>query len=132
MPRGLLRPCTYPGCPALVERGRCTKHPYPIRERERRRESAAKRGYDSTWHKKRAAKLSRTPFCEIRVKCRGAKATEVDHIKSLRKGGTHEQSNLQSACKPCHSWKTNKQDRDYTRKAENENAETPPRTPRWI
>lgn len=46
MPSALLRVCLEPGCPALVESGRCPAH---ARHVERRRGSAASRGYDSYW-----------------------------------------------------------------------------------
>ena len=45
--------------------------------------------------------LSTHPLCSC-----GARATEVDHIDSLRSGGTHADSNLRAMCKPCHSSRT--------------------------
>jgi 5-methylcytosine-specific restriction protein A len=50
------------------------------------------------------------PLCR---KCRAdgiiEAATDVDHIVPLRKGGTSEESNLQSLCHSCHSRKTNQE-----------------------
>lgn len=65
------------------------------------RPSAAKRGYDRKWRIIRAAFLKAHPNCSC-----GAIATEVDHIVSLRSGGSNEWSNLQPMCKPCHARKT--------------------------
>lgn len=68
---------------------------------ERARPSAARRGYDRKWRLIRAAFLKAHPTCAC-----GTAATEVDHIVSLRRGGTNEWSNLQPMCKPCHARKT--------------------------
>ena len=47
------------------------------------------------------------PLCEIREKCNGAPAVEVDHIIAIANGGErYDQDNLQSTCKRCHAWKT--------------------------
>ena len=106
MPLQPLRCCTYPGCPTLVTEGRCERHPYP-RKVYRDRPSASARGYGPDWQRKRAEYLSNNPRCEIEAKCDGARAREVDHIKPLSQGGERlDDANLQSACKPCHSWKT--------------------------
>jgi len=58
-------------------------------------------------------KLAANPWCEIKNLCRESPlilqvATEVDHIEPIAK---HPElrlvwSNLQSACRPCHSAKT--------------------------
>lgn len=63
--------------------------------------SAAKRGYGRSWRALRAAFLSDNPLCVC-----GAPATEVDHVISLRRGGSNHHSNLQALCKPCHARKT--------------------------
>lgn len=41
-----LRPCCEPGCPTLVERGRCATH---TRQREQRRGTSSARGYGAAW-----------------------------------------------------------------------------------
>jgi 5-methylcytosine-specific restriction protein A len=69
------------------------------------RPSAAKRGYDSKWRVIRAAFLKAHPVCEC-----GAPATEADHRRPLRDGGTHAWANLRPMCKPCHSRKTTARD----------------------
>lgn len=105
MPRASLRPCTYPGCNNLSPEARCPQHPYPIKAD--RRQSAAKRGYDSAWLHLRAWHLKRHPVCQIQGRCHGEPATEVDHITAINLGGRRlDPHNLQSACGPCHKWKT--------------------------
>lgn len=55
------------------------------------------------WRQIRMWKLAKDPICQIRIKCQGAVATEVDHRIPLRfapKLGL-DPENLQSACKPC-------------------------------
>lgn len=67
-----------------------------------KRGTPAARGYDSEWRQIRAVYLKRNPRC---VEC-GERATDVDHIKPLSKGGTHDDDNLQALCHACHSYKT--------------------------
>jgi 5-methylcytosine-specific restriction enzyme A len=58
----------------------------------------------AAWKKIRLAKLARNPLCE---KCLCIKATDVDHICSIRTGGDPlAWDNLQSLCHACHSAKT--------------------------
>ena len=108
MPNQPRRMCSYPGCGTLVDRGRCQAHPYSTRPRDR---SAGHRmEYGSEWYAQRARFLRQHPICQIQRKCRGAQATEVDHIVPLAAGGSRSDRNLQAACKPCHSSKTARQD----------------------
>lgn len=37
---------------------------------------------------------------------RATQAEEVDHIVPLEQGGTDDEANLQSVCRPCHRTKT--------------------------
>jgi 5-methylcytosine-specific restriction protein A len=59
------------------------------------------------WARLRAKVLMSNPLC---VKCAAAgrvqAAHEVDHIVPLHSGGTHDRSNLQPLCRPCHADKT--------------------------
>ena len=104
MPFRAKAPCSYPGCNVLTREGRCPVHPY---RNDRHRTSAASRGYDSDWTRLRNAYIRAHPICEIRQKCSGAAAVEVDHILALANGGERlDETNLQSTCKACHSWKT--------------------------
>lgn len=71
------------------------------------RPSPSRRGYGREWRRVRAAKLADSPFCEG---CRGlgleVPATQVDHVRALAAGGTHDAGNLRSLCQSCHSRKT--------------------------
>ncbi len=100
-----MMPCLEPGCPVLVERGRCKAHRirYPDR-----RPTAARRGYDATWRRVRAAYLRAQPFCEAcEREGRTTAAQLVDHIVPLRSGGARlDPSNLQSLCRAHHAAKT--------------------------
>jgi len=68
------------------------------------RGTPAERGYDKDWWRLRAAFLKAHPTCCV---C-GAKATHVDHIKSVKEA-PHLRlvpTNLRSMCGPCHSRRT--------------------------
>jgi 5-methylcytosine-specific restriction enzyme A len=113
MPRSAKKPCRYPGCPETVEQGSyCPAHQHGANRRRNqqiddKRASAAARGYDRNWQKLRLMHLRTSPLC-VRCEERGwtVPATEVDHIRPLARGGTHDVENLQSLCKSCHSRKT--------------------------
>lgn len=76
----------------------------------RLRDSPAKRGYDATWRKVRARKLSMTPLCEVCLaNHRTTEATEVHHLQPFH--GLHDPlrlsiTNLKSICKSCHETET--------------------------
>ena len=108
MPKTPKRPCRYPGCPNLCEKGiYCEKH--SDYSSDRLRGGAAARGYDAHWRKARKAFLSRHPLC---VECLKSgvltPATVVDHIVPHR--GDHalfwNEQNWQPLCKDCHDRKT--------------------------
>jgi 5-methylcytosine-specific restriction enzyme A len=114
MPTLPLKPCSISGCPELVTSGRCEQH-----LKESRSYSDAKRGWrshsyaDAAWRKLRILKLKANPFCEIQDKCKGLRlmqqaAAEVDHIITVRERPDLRMvwTNLQSACRSCHSAKT--------------------------
>ena len=108
MPKAPKRPCRYPGCPNLCDKGvYCINH--MEFSSDRRRGGAEARGYDSRWRKARTDFLHRNPLC---VKCmaqgRITPATVVDHIiphRGDRKLFWDEQ-NWQPLCKSCHDRKT--------------------------
>lgn len=108
-------------CPALVQPPEryCAEHQREDdaqrlereREYDSRRGSAHQRGYGATWRRLRRSYLQRNPLC---VEClrqgRVTPATDVDHIIPRSRGGTDDESNLQSMCHACHSRKTNRED----------------------
>lgn len=101
--------CRKPGCPGIVRSGICTKCG-PLRSRsdhDDRRGTAASRGYDHRWRKLRQMYLAAHPLC---VECERiglvTAATDVDHIRAKRHGGTDDEDNLQALCHTCHSRKT--------------------------
>ena len=58
------------------------------------------------WLKAKAIKLRRDPICQVRVKCKGAAASEVSHFLPLSSGGSpFDPNNLQSTCGACQGWK---------------------------
>lgn len=66
------------------------------------------------WQDLRTAKLSATPLCEVCIRREVVEpANVVDHIVAIAKGGEPfpPLSGLMSMCEPCHSWKTNHEDR---------------------
>ena len=94
MPYKNKMPCMYPGCPALVSKGRyCQAH---------KRES---KGYYSSkeWRQLRAQVLEEEPICTI---CGKAPSTEAEHKIPRSRGGPDERWNLRGTCKSCHSKKT--------------------------
>ncbi len=54
--------------------------------------------YGGEWRQIRARVLAEEPRCRM---C-GAKATHVDHIQPISRGGTHARSNLRGLCARCH------------------------------
>lgn len=123
MPRAAPKPCSYPGCPELVDekaaRGMCVRH---VRETRALKGARARRRnftdedrqrdnwYSSAdWRRLRRSFISRNPLCQHCLD-RGLirKADVVDHIierkddDSLRLNS----SNLQSLCHRCHNNKT--------------------------
>jgi len=101
-------PCNAPGCPALTLERFCLEHK---REHHRRfdatRGTPAERGYGRRWQAIRMAHLMAEPLCRECGKAgRVVAAREVDHIVAKVRGGSDDESNLQSLCTPCHSRKT--------------------------
>lgn len=115
MPNRSKRPCSYPGCSALAEAGRCDKHKQQERTRyEQQRGTATSRGYDSRWRKARLGYLRAHPLCvECERNGRVTAATVVDHIvphKGDKALFWDSENNWQSMCKPHHDAKTARED----------------------
>ena len=116
MPFAPKRPCTWPGCGALTDNGRCEKHKRQERhEIYLKRGSPAKHGYDRKWQNARKRFLNQHQFCnQCEKHGRGyVAATVVDHIKP-HKGDMKlfwDEDNWQPLCKPCHDSKTAREGR---------------------
>jgi 5-methylcytosine-specific restriction protein A len=96
--------CTAHGCPEFAQdRGKCTTHATQHRKQRRTRETWAQ--YGTAWQAIRKQVLTDEPDCRS---C-GNPATQVDHIKPLRIGGTNDRQNLQPLCHSCHSRKTQRE-----------------------
>ncbi|MBO8183625.1 MAG: HNH endonuclease [Archaeoglobus sp.] len=116
MPRRPKKPCSYPGCPELVEAGEryCLKHKRQHqRQYDQQRGTAAQRGYDARWRRARKRFLAENPLCvECMKEGRLTPATVVDHIVPHK--GNYElfwdESNWQPLCKRCHDKKTARED----------------------
>ena len=117
MPRAALRPCTYPGCGALTDNGRCPRHVHVERkEQDARRGTAAQRGYGSRWQKASKGFLRKHPLCmcpecdEGRI--RVTPAVLVDH-RIPHRGDMKlfwDPTNWQSMAETCHNKKTATED----------------------
>lgn len=80
---GQTRPCSLHAKPGGWARWKLTNHG---------------NAYRGEWPKIRARVLAEEPRCRL---C-GAKASHVDHITPLSRGGTHVRSNRRALCAPCH------------------------------
>ena len=114
MPRFPNHPCSHPGCPRLVPRGKkyCDEHAALHQEESR---SAAPRGYDARWRKARRRYLEKHPLCVMCMKDgRYVRATDVDHIIPHRGDPVlfWDENNWQALCHSCHSRKTRSEDHD--------------------
>ena len=101
------KPCSSLGCPELAPQGQRDGRCDGCRGvAERRRGSAAERGYDATWRKVRADYLEQHPLCSTEHCLR--LATDVDHIDGLGPHGPrgYDWSNLRALCHPHHSERT--------------------------
>ena len=106
MPRKPKRPCSHPGCPRLTDGRFCEEHQKQENKRYEKydRDPAMRRRYGRAWKRIRDRHIAEHPLCEM-CKKQGklTPAEEVHHIKPLSQGGTHDDSNLMSLCKECHS-----------------------------
>lgn len=114
MPRKPLRPCSYPGCPKLVNGRYCDGHKKLTDKSYNRygRDDLTKNFYNTPqWRYARKHQLSKQPLCAECLKAgKPIKATTVDHIVPIKQGGEkYEPSNLQSLCWSCHSRKSAKE-----------------------
>jgi 5-methylcytosine-specific restriction protein A len=100
------KPCTHPGCGALVRDGtsRCPKHPQQVWAKPA---SATKRVTGRKLQAMREALFTRQPLCVIcQAQGRVRLATQRDHTIPLAEGGADDDSNVQGLCEPCHDAKS--------------------------
>lgn len=106
-PRQLPRPCSHPGCPALVTEGsRCPEHKKDQRRWENQnRKTFRERGYSTAWDRLKEIKKRRDPLCELCLK-EGGRVVPVEivhHIIPVEEGGPMlDMDNLMSVCRSCH------------------------------
>lgn len=106
MPRKPKRPCSHPSCPELTDNRFCEAHAKQEARRYERyqRDPATRKRYGRAWKRIRDRFIKVNPLCEeCKRKGKLTRAQEVHHILPLAQGGTHDESNLMSVCKPCHS-----------------------------
>ena len=108
MPNAAPKPCTQ--CGRLVHDGmaRCEQHRTIGKWGDKRRGTAAERGYGWQWQQLRKRILARDKgLCQQCLKAgKYRPARDVDHIVHKANGGTDDVSNLQSLCSACHKAKT--------------------------
>jgi 5-methylcytosine-specific restriction protein A len=75
---------------------------------DKRRPDSNRRGYGYQWRKVRNAYLAAHPYCEA-PSCNEV-GVAVDHKIPRKRGGTDDESNLQSLCRHHHASKTAKYD----------------------
>lgn len=133
MPARPFRPCSHPGCSALLngKASKCPAHLTAQRAREdERRDKAIKALYGTAWRQARAAYLRQHPLC-VGLQCQLdgllTPACVVDHIRP-HKGDRRlfwDVANWQALCKPCHDSKTATHDGGFGRAARVEAPATP-------
>jgi 5-methylcytosine-specific restriction protein A len=124
MPRSAPRPCSYPGCGALVHGGsRCPKHvQLDRRQSDAQRDPDRKRLYGYRWQKASKLYLSEHPLCEsdgCSEQGRVRAATVVDH-RIPHRGDLDlfwDRSNWCAMAKPCHDRKTAREDGGFGNRA---------------
>ena len=99
MPARPARPCTAPGCPALVtgtKGAKCPTHQRTTwREQNAHRCSASAQGYGAAWRALREHVLNDEPLCrECRAAGRITPAVELDHSAARLDGATDHLPNL--------------------------------------
>ena len=106
MPKKPKRPCSYPGCPELVEGRYCEVHQKLIDKQYNKyeRDPMTKKRYGRQWKRIRDRYIKANPLCEqCKKENKLTPAQEVHHIKPLSKGGSHDETNLMALCTSCHS-----------------------------
>lgn len=114
MPSRAKQICKAPGCGRLIDDiGYCLRHAHIQAQyekaKEKARQSASARGYDSKWRKARIGYLAKHPLCVACAKLGIVQAANVvDHVIP-HKGNLNlfwNSDNWQALCKSCHDTKT--------------------------
>lgn len=108
MPYAPRRGCAYAKCKELAVPGSqyCEEHKKLVDRQYNRymRPPDIRKKYGADWRKARDRHAREHPLCE---KCfaegRVTLMDEVHHIVPVSRGGTHEDSNLMSLCRSCHT-----------------------------
>ena len=114
MGNSVLHKCNKPGCTRLTSERLCEIHMQEYNlQRDKYRQSAYRRGYNTAWQKASKSFLIKNPFCAECLK-RGihTPSAVVDHIIP-HKGNKKlfwDKSNWQALCKQCHDRKTATED----------------------
>ncbi len=106
MPRKPKRPCSYPGCPELVDGRFCQFHAKQESRRYEKyqRDPETRRRYGRAWKRIRDRYIKAHPLCErCQQEGRLTPSEQVHHVLPLADGGTHDEHNLMALCKSCHS-----------------------------
>lgn len=102
MPRKPPHSCNKPGCVRLTSERYCPEHQRQAEQAyDAQRGTATNRGYDRTWAKVRAMKMSRDPLCE-RCLVHGLTVAAVLVHHRDRNPRNNLDENLESLCDPCH------------------------------
>jgi len=115
MPRKAKIPCSYQGCPTLIESGTgnyCKEHmklKNKVYSKTRDDKETITEYKTARWQRVRKIVLQRDNYlCQI---CKEKTAEMVDHIVEVKDGGAfYELSNLQSLCNKCHALKTKQEE----------------------
>ena len=97
----LPHPCL--DCGALSRGSRC---PRCQSAREAARGSTTERGYGARWQRTSASVIARDGgVCQLRLAGCTVRATTTDHVIAKANGGTDDDANLITTCRPCNSKK---------------------------
>ena len=109
MPRRPLKPCRYPGCPALVDKGGyCEQHRQleSRRYEDGRKDTKERRFYNSAqWQKVRELKRRHDPLCEQCKREGKVVLADLVHHKAEVRQDWDKRLNLdclESLCTSCH------------------------------
>lgn len=106
MPHKPRTPCRFSGCSELTHSRYCKKHQSTVDKHYNKyqRDPETFKRYGTRWRKIRKKYMSQNPLCILCERMgKLTPAEEVHHIKPLSNGGTHNENNLMSLCKSCHS-----------------------------